>query len=141
MLMVWAAAQVGSLSTVKAKERTMRRVNRLIAGLLMVTMAWMPFAAQAGMVGTDQVVSAAQHQVNRDRVIDFLARDDVARQLQAFGLSADSAKERVAAMTGDEVSRLAGEIDALPAGADNTGIWIASLLIIGIVIYLVWGRR
>ena len=117
----------------------MRRLYRLIARILIVSMAWMPFPAQAAMVGTDQVNTSAQHRVNRDTVVDFLGRGDVARQLEAAGLSAATAKERVDAMTQEEINRLAGKIDSVPAGAADGWIW--AIAIIAIVLYLVWYKK
>ena len=118
----------------------MRRFYKLIAQILMVTMVWMPFSVQAGMVGTDQVVASAQDQLNRDKVINFMSRGDVVKQFEALGLSASTAKQRVDAMTQEEIGRLAGKIDSLPAGADS-GAWIAVVIIVGLIIWLVWYRK
>lgn len=117
----------------------MRQFYRLVAQILIVCMVWTPFSLQAGMIGTDQVVAGAQDMANRDKVISFVTRGDVARQLEAFGLSASSAKERVAAMTQDEINQLAGRIDSLPAGSD--GGWIVALALIGVIVWLLWYKR
>ena len=117
----------------------MRQFYKLVARILVVCMVWTPFSLQAGMIGTDQVVAGAQDQANRDKVINFVTRGDVARQLEAFGLSASGAKERVAAMTQDEINRLSGSIDTLPAGAD--GGWIVALALIGVIVWLLWYKR
>ena len=119
----------------------MRRLYRLIAQILIVTLVWMPFSVQASMVGTDQVVASAQDQLNRDKVINFMSRGDVVKQFETFGLSASTAKERVNAMTQDEVNSIAGKIDSLPAGANNTGAWVAVVIIVGIIIWLVWYKK
>jgi uncharacterized protein DUF6627 len=118
----------------------MNRYKKLVTRILIVCMVWTPFSLQAGMIGTDQVVASAQDQVNRDKVLSFVARADVAKQFEAFGLSASTAKERVDAMTPEEVSRLAGKIDSMPAGADS-GAWIAALIIIGLIVYFVWYKK
>ena len=117
----------------------MRQFYKLVARILVVCMVWTPFSLQAGMIGTDQVVAGAQDQANRDKVIHFVTRGDVAQQLEAFGLSASGAKERVAAMTQDEINRLSGSIDTLPAGAD--GGWIVALALIGVIVWLLWYKR
>ena len=119
----------------------MRRLYRLIAQILIVTMVWMPFSLQAAMVGTDQVVSSAQDQVNRDKVVNFLSRDVVVKQFESMGLSASTAKDRVGAMTTDEVNKIAGKIDTLPTGADDAGIWIAAIIIVAVVVWLVWYKK
>ncbi len=119
----------------------MRRLYRLMAQVLIVTMVWMPFSVQAAMVGTDQVVASASDQLNRDKVVNFLSRGDVAKQFESMGLSASSAKERVNAMTQDEVNRVAGKIDSLPAGADSAAAWIAGIIIVGVIVWLVWYKK
>ena len=98
-------------------------------------MIGLPFQVNAGMIGTGDVVSAAQAAAARDTVATFMNRSDVAGQLQALGLSAKDAKDRVAALTDSEVAKLAGQIDSLPAGADSSAWAIAAVLLIGFLIY------
>lgn len=113
---------------------------RMLCRLLMVLMIWSPMQmAQAGMIGTDQLVVASAN-ADRTTVLEFLGRADVANQLQSFGLDAKSAKDRVAAMTDQEVQMLAGKINSMPAGADSTGI-ILLLIIVGVAVWWIWFRR
>lgn len=113
---------------------------KLLCRLLMVLMVWSPMQfAQAGMIGTDQIVTAAS-QTDRNTVLEFLGRADVASQLQSFGLDAKSATERVAAMTDAEVQMLAGKINSMPAGADGVGILLL-LLLVGAAVWWIWFRR
>lgn len=113
---------------------------KLLCRLLMVLMIWSPVQfAQAGMIGTDQIVVAASH-TDRTTVLEFLGRADVASQLQSLGLDAKSATERVAAMTDAEVQMLAGKINSMPAGADSTGV-IILLLLVGVAVWWIWFRR
>jgi Family of unknown function (DUF6627) len=123
------------------KEYLMRRLYKLIAQILIVSMVWMPFSIQAGMVGTDQVVASAQDQLNRDKVASFMSRGDVVKQLESFGISASAAKERVDAMTQAEVNKVAGKIDSLPVAGSDTGWWIAGIIIVGLIIWLVWYKK
>jgi len=113
---------------------------RMLCRLLMVLMIWSPMQlAQAGMIGTDQIVVASAN-ADRTTVLEFLGRADVANQLQSFGLDAKSATDRVAAMTDAEVQMLAGKINSMPAGADSTGI-ILLLIIVGVAVWWIWFRR
>lgn len=107
---------------------------KTICRLLIVLMAWSPFA-QAGMIGTDQVVTAASS-ADRSTVLNFVGRSDVASQLQALGLDPATAKDRVAAMTDQEIQSLAGRINSLPAGADATGILL--LLVVVAAVWYFW---
>jgi hypothetical protein len=113
---------------------------KLLCRLLMVLMVWSPVQfAQAGMIGTEQIVTAAS-QNDRSTVLEFLGRADVATQLQSLGLDAKSATERVAAMTDSEVQMLAGKINSMPAGADGVGILLL-LLLVGAAVWWIWFRR
>jgi cobalamin biosynthesis Mg chelatase CobN len=106
----------------------------------MVLMIWSPVQfAQAGMIGTDQVASTAS-QADRNTVLQFLDRAEVASQLQAMGVDARSVKDRVAAMSDLEVQQIAGKIQSMPAGADSTGV-ILLLLVVAAVVWWVWFRR
>ena len=108
---------------------------RYICRMLIVCMAAFPFSTYAGMVGTDQVVTAAQSQNARDKLRDLLSRSEVRNQLQSFGISPSAAQARVSAMTDTEVASLAGQIDSLPAGGSSGWAIFAALLIIGLVWY------
>ncbi len=105
-----------------------------ICRVLIVLMAWTPYKiAQAGMIGTDQVVSQQQSS-DRDAVVSFLSRSDVSSQLQSLGVDPSTAKARVAAMTDQEVARLAQQIQSAPAGASSAG----TLLVIIIIVAVIW---
>lgn len=113
---------------------------RTLCRLLMVLMVWSPMQfAQAGMIGTDQVASAAS-QTDRNTVLQFLGRADVASQLQTLGVDPSNVKDRVAAMSDQELQSLAGKIESMPAGGDTVGV-ILLLLIVGAVVWWVWFRR
>lgn len=118
----------------------MRSFYKLVSQVLVVCMVWTPFSIQAGMIGTDQVVAGAQDQMNRDKVLNFMTRGDVVKQFESFGISASGAKERVNAMTNEEISKVAGQLDSLPAGAGSGGV-IAAVIIIGIIVWYVWYRK
>lgn len=113
-------------------------MKRIICRVLVLLMIWTPYqVAQAGMIGTDQVVQSTSA-AERSAVMNFVSRADVAGQLASMGLDAATAKDRIAAMTDDEVRYLAGQINSLPAGADGAGILL--LIIIIAVIWWAWKR-
>jgi len=106
----------------------------------MVLMIWSPMQlAQAGMIGTDQVASVAS-QADRVTVLQFVGRAEVTSQLQSLGVDPATVKDRVAAMTDQEVQSVAGKIQSMPAGADSTGVVIL-LLVVAVVVWWVWFRR
>ena len=97
----------------------MRRFQRLVCRLLIVSMAALPLQAGAGLVGTEAAVAAA---VARDRVATLVARDDIAGQLASLGVSREEARARVAALSDAEVASLAGQLDR-PWGSEAFHAW------------------
>jgi hypothetical protein len=103
-------------------------------------MVWMPFQiATAGMIGTDQV-AASSPQADRTTVLNFLNRSDVAGQLQTLGLDPSTAKDRVGAMSDQEVQSLAGQISAMPAGGSSTGAAVLLIIIVAAAVWWFWQR-
>jgi hypothetical protein len=112
------------------------RWARSLCRLLIALMAIAPYqVAQAGMIGTDAVVASAS-QAERNTVLNFVTRGDVASQLQALGIDPASAQDRVAAMSDEEVRSMAARIDAMPAGGDAVGVLL--LILVLAAIWYVW---
>ena len=111
---------------------------RMLCRFLIASMFAMSFqSAMAGMIGTDQAVAAASTQAERAALINALSRSDVASQLQSQGVDPAAAKARVASMTDQEVTMLAGKIDSLPAGANSGTGWAIAIVAV-LVIWYFW---
>jgi hypothetical protein len=106
---------------------------RWVSRVLIVCAAFLPLQAQSGLVGTGSVVSAAEGQAARDALRAFVERADAASKLQAFGLTPQQARERIAALTDREAAALAARAGHAPAGADGAGFGILLVLI-----FLLW---
>jgi hypothetical protein len=74
----------------------------------------------------------------RERVRQFMAREDVVESLVDLGVPAELAKKRAEALTDAEVVTIAGKIDQLPAGGAlrQTETILLLLLIIVLLIAL-----
>src|SRR5712691_3814298 len=107
------------------------RYHRFVAGLLIVSLTGLglPLPAHAGMIGTDSVAASG----DRDRIAGLLDRAEVRAGLEAYGVSPADVKARVAAMTDQEITQLAGQIDRLPAGGDGVG----GILFLAVFVFLV----
>lgn len=111
----------------------MNRLKRLTATLLIASTALMglPSQAQADLVGTDEVLATAQADGGRERVQDFLQREDVRAALQARGVDPQAASERVRALSDAEVAQLAEQIDRAPAaGVDVLGFFLVMFVVL-----------
>lgn len=94
-------------------------MKTMLLRILIVCIAALPMQAGAGLIGTEGAAPAE--------------RQELARQLNARGLSDLEAKARVAALTDSEVAYLSQHIGELPAGAGGTAVGI--LLVIA---FLIW---
>lgn len=113
---------------------------RTLCRLLVALMIWTPYQfATAGMIGTDKVVTSSA-QADRTTVLNFLTRGDVQKQLQAMGVNASTAKDRVAAMSDEEVRSLAGRINTMPAGAMSDAAAILLIVIVAAAVWWFWRR-
>lgn len=93
---------------------------RFVARLMIVCLLGMMAPVQASIMPTETTTAASS--AEREKVTAFLSRQDVAQQLQQYGVTSEAAAERVAALSDDEVHQLSQKIDSLPAGGDVLGI-------------------
>jgi len=111
-------------------SRFMRWTSRVVI-LSMLALGLPQQSAFAAMVETEPVISHEQAGQDRARIIAFIDRDDVVAQLQQRGVTAGEAKARVYALTDDEVHKIAGKLDQLPAGgADVLGVLLFLFIVL-----------
>ncbi len=106
----------------------------LIASMLVLSFQ----TASAGLIGADRAAPGPA-QTDRAAVLEVLARADTASQLQAMGVDPLQARERVAAMSDQEVAQLAADVRQAPAGAD-AGTVLAVLVIAAAIWYFAYRR-
>jgi hypothetical protein len=106
-------------------------LKKSLASLLALSFVFMQIMpAQAGLVGTQAVIDQAQVELDRDRLKSALERSEVRNLLADHGVSVEQAKERIDALTDQEVSQLAADFEALPAGGVIEIIIIAALVVV-----------
>lgn len=110
--------------------------------VLVVALMTLSFqTAQAGLIGAEQAAADGGASAQRSLVLSVLDRAETAAQLQAQGIDPSMARERVAAMTDQEVRQLAGDMQTAPAGAGlNAGGWLAVIVIAGLIWYFAFRR-
>jgi hypothetical protein len=101
----------------------MRTLRNLLVYIVTATFMFggLTASAHAGMIGTEQIQTAAAAQQYRNTVSAALNRPEVMSQLEQMGVSKADAQARVAALSDEEAAQLAGKIDSLPAGGDIVG--------------------
>ena len=119
--------------TTTMKKMTCRT---LVVSLLALSLQ----TANAGLSGADQAAAAGAAPTERGMVMSVLARAETAAQLQAQGIDPSLARQRVAAMSDQEVHALAQDIQTAPAGAMSSGAWIAVVVVAGLIWYFAFRK-
>lgn len=89
---------------------------------------------QAAMLETGAVLESEQPQKARQKLQDFLQREEVANILQKQGIDPDEAEARVQALSDSEVQAAAARLPELPAGQGAGTIVGAGLFIFVILL-------
>jgi len=112
-----------------------RRSQRLISSLLIVMMLTLGVSrvSMAGIVTTSDIVNARQTVIERQQLRNWLARDEVRKQLTTLGVDVKAAQARVDSMTSQEVHAMADRMNQMPAGA---GALEAAVLVLLILVLL-----
>jgi len=116
-------------------SHSLRAIAIGMAIVMLVTSLPINFA-RAAMVTTDQLVAQSELAGERERVLRFMAREDVRQQLQALGIDPDEAARRANTLSDDEVRQIAGRLDQLPAGQSTVGILVGAILILFLVLLI-----
>lgn len=116
--------------------RTFARGALLGTLSLGLALASAPAPVRAEMIGTEQMLSAQSRADDIDTVRSFMSRDAVAAELERFGVDPVQARDRVAALSEQELRQLADGIRSEPAGAgvlEVIGVVFLVLLILELV--------
>ena len=89
-------------------------------------------AAGAGMIGAERAMPAGA-QADRAMVLEVLARGETASQLESLGVDPQRARDRVAAMSEQEVTQLAQDVRTAPAAGSGWGV--AAVIIIAAAVW------
>jgi len=90
----------------------------------------------AGVVGTDYMLEAESRNASLARVESLIAREDVAQQLQAFGVDQAIVQERLQGLTQAELITLESQFNQQIAGGDALGV-IGAVFLVLLILELV----
>ncbi len=119
--------------------RRHRYFQKWVACMVAVTFCYLSIVvvpAKAALVGTADILATQQNEASRQKVVQFIGRQDVAQYLHALGVDKAEAEVRVNAMTADEIDLLAGKIDQMPAGGNALGfiVGVAFIAFVALII-------
>lgn len=106
----------------------------LCLGLVMTTA---PMTAQAGMIGTEQMVSTRQRAEDLNTVSAFMTRADAVAEMEKLGVDPADAQTRVASLSDQELSQLAQNIREQPAGAGGVFVVLGVVFLVLVILEVV----
>ena len=115
----------------------LRRIAKPISHFVIFAFLWLGLqlpAAQAGIVGTEVIMSTAQAQLDRTQIMNLLDRKDIQEQLVSHGVTAEQAKARVDSLSDAETHTLANQLNTLPAGGDSSILGVIVLIFLVLLI-------
>ncbi|MGI9501259.1 MAG: PA2779 family protein [Geminicoccaceae bacterium] len=117
-------------------------LTALVMALVMIFTSLPLGVVHAGMVSTKVIIEQEQPTASsaelapRERIRDLLARGDVRAEMIALGIAPNEAEARIAALTDQEITDIAGRLDRLPAGEGVGGILIILFVVFGVAVML-----
>lgn len=116
----------------------LQKARGALMRLISISIVCMGFAqaAPAGMIGTAHMLEDETRAASLSRVEVLLARADVGRQLEAFGVDQAMVAERLNGLSSAELLELEGQLDSQVAGGDIVGI-VGAVFIVLLILELV----
>jgi len=116
----------------------LQSMRKPIAGLVIVALcvfsiSWAP--AQAAMVSTDEVLKQNKQNLDRERLTILLDRSEVQKQLKAWGVKSEEAKQWIDSLTDREIAEIVNRIDQMPAGS-GLGTLVGAAVLVFLVLLI-----
>ncbi len=92
--------------------------------------------ARAAMVSTEQVISEDAATEDRERVMNFLGREDVRREMEALGIDPEEAAARAKALSDEEIAQITNKLDEMAVGQDAVAAIVGAVVLIFIILMI-----
>lgn len=90
----------------------------------------------AQMVSTESLFEQPVSLSSKEKVAQFIAREDVAKTFGQMGVDPAMVEKRIASLSDEEASKIAYQIDTLPAGGDGLGSLVGAAIFIFVVLLI-----
>jgi hypothetical protein len=104
--------------------------------LCAVQFASMQTVARSEVIGAEQFMSVTERRVMVDRIDAVLAQSEVKKELERLGVDPNQTGARIAALSNQELTSLAHDLEELPAGGSVLGT-IGVVFIVLLILELV----
>ncbi|WP_312941515.1 PA2779 family protein [Stutzerimonas balearica] len=106
----------------------LRRIAAVVLMMHALLVVQVP-QAQAAMIGTPEILSEHQQQVDRQQLLGMLDDQDVQKKLESMGVERQQVEKRINSLTPAELAQFNQQLDNAPAGAGVVGIIVLFLVI------------
>ena len=106
----------------------LRRIAAVVLMMHALLVVQVP-QAQAAMIGTPEILSEHQQQVDRQQLLGMLDDHDVQKKLESMGVERQQVEKRINSLTPAELAQFNQQLDNAPAGAGVVGIIVLFLVI------------
>jgi hypothetical protein len=104
--------------------------------LCAVQLASMQTLARAEVIGAEQFMTVTDRRATVDRIDAVLAQSEVKKELERLGVDPNQTGARIAALSNQELTSLAHDLEELPAGGSVLGT-IGVVFIVLLILELV----
>ncbi|HEO99048.1 MAG: PA2779 family protein [Campylobacterales bacterium] len=111
------------------------KISKLVLSFIL-SITLLTQTSWAQIASTEALFNQTETLSSKEKIIQFTARQDVAKILEQMDVDPKTIEERVAAMTDEEASKFAQEIDTLPAGSDALGSLIGAAVFVFVVLLI-----
>ena len=112
----------------------LRRTIVAITASSFLSLGLQATTASAGVIGTQEYLSAADRAGQIASVQASFARADVRAALEKFGVNPADASVRVASLTDQELADVSRNLDTLPAGGDGVVVVLGIVFIVLLIL-------
>lgn len=117
----------------------MNKLRSCITPLLVaiyLTTVMFASAASAEIVGTRSMIETDAREAKIEHVQELLSQDEVEKQMITLGVDPEDARQRVAALTDDQLDQIDSKLQSAPAGAGALAV-IGAVFVVLLVLELV----
>jgi hypothetical protein len=111
------------------------RISKLLFSFFM-SVTLFAQVSWAQLVSTEALFEQPVAVSSKEKVVQFVARDEVAKTFQELGVDPQMVEERLASLTDEELTRIATQIDTLPAGGDAVGALISAAIFVFVLLLI-----
>ncbi len=111
------------------------KISKLILSFIL-SITLLAQVSWAQMASTEALFKQSATVSSKEKVIQFTAREDVAKILGQMDVDPKMIEERVASMTDEEISEIAYQIGTLPAGGSAVGSLVGAAVFVFVVLLI-----